>query len=99
MGYMDKAIRLVTGDTGRIIIFWGLAMLTCLRFAPLSLPGILIYLNAGLMIAAHVAWDKYALPMIAVLWLLKASDRLETGNLNIFAEVASQKDAIEPARL
>jgi hypothetical protein len=97
MGFMDKAVRLVTPDTGRVIIFWGLAMLTCIRFAPLSLPGILIYLNAGLMVAAHVAWDKYALPMIAVLWLLKASDRFETEKLNIFAKVSFRRDAIEPA--
>jgi hypothetical protein len=30
-----------------------------------------------LLSCAHVAWDKYALPMLATLWLLKSADRLD----------------------
>jgi hypothetical protein len=77
MGYLDRAARLFTNETGRLALFWLLAMLTCFRFSPLSFAGIIVYLNAALMVLAHVAWDKYALPMLAVLWLLKASGRLD----------------------
>jgi hypothetical protein len=34
-----------------------------------------VYANAALMLLAHVAWDKYALPAIAVLWLLKSREQ------------------------
>jgi hypothetical protein len=37
----------------------------------------MLYANAVLLACAHVAWDKYALPMLATLWLLKSADRLD----------------------
>jgi hypothetical protein len=37
----------------------------------------MLYANAALLACAHVAWDKYALPMLATLWLLKSADRLD----------------------
>jgi hypothetical protein len=52
-------------------------MLAALRLRPLSLGGLMLYANAGLLACAHVAWDKYALPMLATLWLLKSADRLD----------------------
>jgi hypothetical protein len=33
----------------------------------------MLYGNAILMAKAHVAWEKYALLLLAVLWLLKAA--------------------------
>ena len=77
MGYLDRAARLIVNDQGRVALFWGLAMLTCFRFSLRSLSGIMLYLNAALMVAAHVAWDKYALPLLAVLWLLKAAGQID----------------------
>lgn len=73
MGYLDRAARLALGDTARMVLYALLAALACLRFPPLSLPGLVLYTNAALMLKAHVAWDKYALPVLAVLWLLKAA--------------------------
>ncbi|MDB5554965.1 MAG: hypothetical protein JWL86_4949 [Rhizobium sp.] len=72
MGYLDKAVRLLLPDSMRMIVFLMLAIATCLRFSPFSLAGLVVYANAALMLFAHVAWDKYALPAIAVLWLLSS---------------------------
>jgi hypothetical protein len=77
MGYMDKAARFLLGDGERIALFCALALLSCLRFTPLSLAGTMLYSNAALMIAAPVAWDKYALPLLACFWLLKSAGRLD----------------------
>jgi hypothetical protein len=73
MGYLDRTTRMVLGDGARMALYALLAALACLRFPPLSLPGLVLYANAGLMLKAHVAWDKYALPVLAVLWLLRAA--------------------------
>jgi hypothetical protein len=77
MGYLDRGVRLILDDSGRMILFWALAMLACLRFRPFSFVGMLLYANSILMIKAHVGWDKYALPLLAVLWLLKSADRFD----------------------
>lgn len=77
MGYFDIAARSVLPEPGRIALFWALAMLACLRFKPFSTGGLMLYANAALLACAHVAWDKYALPMLATLWLLKSADRLD----------------------
>ncbi len=83
MGYLDRGIRLIFDDRVRIVIFWILAVLACLRFRPLSFAGIMLYANSLLMIKAHVAWDKYALTLLAVLWLLKSADRLDAPAKNL----------------
>jgi hypothetical protein len=77
MGYLDIAARAVLPTLARVIVFWALAILAALRFRPLSIGGIMLYANAVMMACAHVAWDKYALPMLATLWLLKSADRLD----------------------
>ncbi|HEY1747450.1 MAG TPA: hypothetical protein VGG11_11915 [Xanthobacteraceae bacterium] len=77
MGYLDIAARSVLPTPARVILFWALAMLAVLRFRPLSPAGLMLYANAALLACAHVAWDKYALPMLATLWLLKSADRLD----------------------
>jgi hypothetical protein len=77
MGYFDIAARSILPAPARAILFWALAVLACVRFRPLSLSGLMLYANAVLMIGAHVAWDKYALPMLAALWLLKSADQID----------------------
>jgi hypothetical protein len=77
MGYLDIAVRSVLPTPARIILFWALAMVAVLRFRPLSIGGLMFYANAALLACAHVAWDKYALPMLATLWLLKSAGRLD----------------------
>jgi hypothetical protein len=77
MGYLDIAARAALPTPLRVILFWALAILAALRFRPLSIGGVMLYANAVMMACAHVAWDKYALPMLATLWLLKSADRLD----------------------
>jgi hypothetical protein len=77
MGYLDIAVRSVLPTPARVLLFWALAILAALRLRPLSTGGLMLYANAALLACAHVAWDKYALPMLATLWLLKSADRLD----------------------
>jgi hypothetical protein len=77
MGYLDIAARFVLPAPARLPLFWALAIFACLRLRPLSTGGLMLYANAALLACAHVAWDKYALPMLAALWLLKSADRLD----------------------
>jgi hypothetical protein len=92
MGYLDRVARVMMNDSVRIAFFWGLAMLTCFRFSPLSFVGIMLYLNTALMVFAHVAWDKYALPLLAVMWLLKSADRLDGPEL--YSSLADRESEI-----
>ena len=41
---------------------------TCQRFACWRCESVLILCNAVLLSKAHLDWDKYALPMIVLLW-------------------------------
>jgi hypothetical protein len=77
MGYLDIAVRSVLPAPARVVLFWALAVVAVLRLRPLSIGGLMLYANAVLLACAHVAWDKYALPMLATLWLLKSADRLD----------------------
>lgn len=74
MGYLDRAARAALGDPLRMLLFFLLALGACLRFARWSLASVLVAVNAVLMLKAHVGWDKYALPLLVVLWYLRATD-------------------------
>jgi hypothetical protein len=77
MGYFDIAVRAVLPMPARLVLFWLLAVLACLRLPPRSLGGLMLYANAAMMTGAHLAWDKYALPMLAALWLLQSADQID----------------------
>ncbi len=70
MGFMDKAAHLILPDLIRLLLFLALALITCIRFHRPSLTAFLVYTNAAIMIKAHIAWDKYTLPLLVVLWFL-----------------------------
>lgn len=74
MGYLDIAARWVLDDYSRILFFYIFALWSVVRFATARdpLPIWLLAVNALVTIKALVAWDKYALPLICVLWLLRA---------------------------
>lgn len=77
MGYLDRAVRLLLPDSLRLAVFGALAVLTCLRFDPRSTVGLMVYANAVMMAAAHVGWDKYAMPLLAMLWLMQSAGVLD----------------------
>ncbi len=77
MGFLDKAARSVANDPLRVMLFYVLALATCLRFNRYGLGAVLVFVNAVTMLKAHIGWDKYALPMLIVLWHMKANGALE----------------------
>jgi hypothetical protein len=81
MGYLDRGLRFVAAGPVRIASLCAFAILACLRFQLFSLGSILLAANALTMIKAPLAWDKYALPLLAILWLMKAAGWLEMANV------------------
>ena len=74
MGFLDKALRFALSDGPRIFVLGVLASVAVIRFSRLDLATVVTYANALLMLKAHIAWDKYALPLLVVLWWLKARE-------------------------
>ena len=72
MGFLDLSVRAVLPDTMRMILFYLLALTTCLRFWQPALNTFLVHTNAVIMLKSHIGWDKYALCLLALLWYLKA---------------------------
>ena len=74
MGLFDRETRHMLGgaDTPRIALFYICALLACLRFNRFSLPALLVWANALLMVKAHIGLDKYAMPLLIALWFLAA---------------------------
>lgn len=73
MGYFDKALRVVFSDFFRVTVFYLFASLTVLRFSRFELASLFLYANAAMLSKPLIAWDKYALPVLCVLWWIKAS--------------------------
>jgi len=78
MGYLDKAARVALPEAARIVVFYCLALITCLRFgvgilpARPSLAAWLVIANTLVLMKGILAWDKYALPLLVTLWYLEA---------------------------
>ncbi len=82
MGYFDRALRYAgLGDFLRVTVFFLCAAIGVIALKRRSLALFLLLVNAAMMMKAHTAWDKYALPLIVVLWYLEAkvhrSDRVD----------------------
>jgi hypothetical protein len=73
MGYLDRAAHLFP-DAIRLLLFYLLALAAVIRFWRPSLAVTLVASNALLMSKAHIAWDKYALPLLLVLWYLYGTE-------------------------
>jgi hypothetical protein len=83
-GVLYRAVRFVfstdIADGPRIAIFYGLSLLAVVRFTQqLDLAFWIVATNFILMMKTQLPWDKYYMPVIAVLWFLKAERRLESG--------------------
>jgi hypothetical protein len=82
MGALNQAAHFVLGegalaDALRVSGWFALAALTVLRFARLDLSFWVVFGNAILMLFLWVAWEKYCLPALAVLWYLKSVRALD----------------------
>lgn len=72
LGVMDHTLAGMLPGYARVVLYGMLASLAVLRFVPLSLPGLFVWSNAIVLMAGQIAWEKYAMPLIAVLWYLRA---------------------------
>ena len=75
MGILDRSLRGATGEPGRLAVLYLLAVIAAVRVRTSLLAALLLASNAVLMMKAHIAWDKYALPLVVVLWYLEGSGK------------------------
>jgi len=86
VGTADRALRFVIGysdfaEGPRGLFYLGLTSLTVIRFARLDLGTWIILGHGVIMPFLWTPWEKYVMPVLATLWLLKAAGVLdETGD-------------------
>jgi hypothetical protein len=61
-------------------LFYLLALSACLRFAQNNLAFYIFFLNLAVMLKAHIAWEKYILPFVVLVWFFKSINQ-ETHDL------------------
>ncbi len=71
LGLLVKIANLLPTESLRIVLFYSLSLLTCLRFSKFSLISLSVLLNSLIMMKAY-PWDKYILPLVIVFWYLKS---------------------------
>jgi hypothetical protein len=70
-GNIIKLGKLMPTPWLHFLLFYGLALLTCLRFSKPDLYFWLVLFNALIMMKA-LPWDRYVLPLVVVFWYLKS---------------------------
>ncbi|NEQ31350.1 MAG: hypothetical protein F6K04_10135 [Leptolyngbya sp. SIO4C5] len=75
-GNLIKVAELLPLDILKYALFYLLALLACWRFAKLNLASWAIIFNCLIMMKAW-QWDRYALPLIVILWYMKSIDQLD----------------------
>jgi len=77
MGLFDKSVTSLLGSIPRTAVLYVFALAAIIRFPKYNLASLLLYANTALMMKSYFVWDKYALPLIVVLWYLKSIDELD----------------------
>lgn len=74
MGALDRVLRVLLPDVGRLCVLWGLALLAAVRLLgpPQGLPGWWVVAQALVLMKSPSAWDKHALALLVLLWALRA---------------------------
>ncbi|MEM9006816.1 MAG: hypothetical protein AAGE59_25230 [Cyanobacteria bacterium P01_F01_bin.86] len=105
-GPLIKLAAFMSTDFLKLGLFYCLAALTCVRFAKLNLGTWLLLFHSLIMMKAF-PWDKYALPLLVVLWFLKSIDFLDpevsampalqaVGETQVPIPVHGQADGLRP---
>jgi hypothetical protein len=69
-----------TATTPRMIVYFGLALITVIRFGQrLDLAFWLLLVSFVILMKSQLPWDKYFMPTIVLLWFLKAEGALDDG--------------------
>ncbi len=71
LGTVLKIANLLPYDPLKLALFYGLAMLACIRFSQLNLMSLFVFFNSLIMMKAY-PWDKYILPLVIIFWYLKS---------------------------
>ncbi|MEM9119437.1 MAG: hypothetical protein AAGD09_16390 [Cyanobacteria bacterium P01_F01_bin.56] len=69
-GNVFKMARLLSDYPFQFCLYYGLALLACLRFARPDLMFWIVAFHAAMMTKA-LPWDRYVLPLVVVFWYLK----------------------------
>lgn len=79
MGYFDRLIRSAVGADSfqRQLILGAFAWIAALHLCRRSLASTLVLVHLLVLTKAHIAWDKYELPMLVCLWFLFADERVQ----------------------
>ena len=68
MGFLDKLLHLFCNSFFRMALLYSFALIATIRFIKIDRNFFFVWINILLMLKAHIAWDKYALPLIVILW-------------------------------
>ena len=72
-GNIVKLARMLPHDALSWGLYYGLALIACLRFLQPNLMALFILFNTIIMLKAH-PWDRYVLPMVVAFWYFKSID-------------------------
>jgi hypothetical protein len=84
-GGLPVLLRWLPGTSFDTSILYTLGLLVCIRFCRINLAFWMLLTNWLVMTKAY-PWDKYALPLLAILWYLKATDTLDEPTNKLQAE-------------
>ena len=84
LGAFDWFLQLLDfPDSLRIFIFCCLAVFTLIRFYGVNFASIMLAVNTLLMVKAAATWEKYVLPLVIILFLLIALDKIDSCTLDL----------------
>jgi hypothetical protein len=71
IGSLVKVAAMLPQPFLGLAFFYGLALLTCIRFSNFGLMSLFVVFNSLIMMKAY-PWDKYVLPLVIIFWYLKS---------------------------
>lgn len=85
--------ELALSDSVEFVVFLLLAALAVMRFAEWSLASVIVGTHAVMLMKAY-PWSKYALPVVAALWLLHALDATRSTDVDTTAAAPQSVEAV-----
>lgn len=70
-GNIIKLANMLPNEVWKIMLYYSLSLLACLRFSQPSLLSTIVLFNSLIMMKAY-SWDRYVLPLVVVFWFLKS---------------------------
>lgn len=70
-GNIAKLANLLPYNILKMLLFYSLSLLACIRFSQPNLISLIVFFNSLIMVKAY-PWDRYVLPLVVVFWYLKS---------------------------